>query len=189
LGLRVGALALRCERKDSLEARVARMTREERLARMPCLPEPMLVWRRRHPPLCAVYPTSTNGNNSAAPVGILTFRLSISAAFNTVITAFEPVSEGLALHVLDNAAPRGQRLIYNRPTRTRSSLLQPGRRRRFGSVDGPRRGRGNGRRYRYPHGPEGNPARVAAVRPDCETNDCSHPCRPLTLRAGNGSSC
>jgi signal transduction histidine kinase len=62
-----------------------------------------------------VYPTSTNGNNRAAPVGVLTYRLSISAAFNTVIAAFEPVSEGLDLYVLDDAAPRGKRLIYNRP--------------------------------------------------------------------------
>jgi len=47
--------------------------------------------------------------------------LSISAAFNTVFAAFEPVSKGLDLYVLDDAAPRGQRLIYDR----RRLLLRP----------------------------------------------------------------
>jgi len=67
--------------------------------------------------------------------GVRTKQRDLGGIFGTVITASEPVSEGLDLYVFNDAAPRGQRLIYNLPARTRSSLLQPGKRRRFGAVE------------------------------------------------------
>jgi PAS domain S-box-containing protein len=59
-----------------------------------------------------VYPVSAKGSDGGAPVGILTFRLSVSNAIDAIIAAFEPVQPGVDLFILDDAAPQGQRLIY-----------------------------------------------------------------------------
>ena len=67
-----------------------------------------------------VYPTVAKRGGGIAPVGILTFRTSISAAIDAIIAAFEPMSQGIDLFVIDDAAPHGQRLIYDpRPDRPR----------------------------------------------------------------------
>ena len=58
------------------------------------------------------------GGGSGVPVGILMFRLSIGAAIDAVIAAFEPVQQDVDLYVIDDAAARGQRLIYRRPAAT-----------------------------------------------------------------------
>src|ERR1700722_5331145 len=59
-----------------------------------------------------VYPTATNGKTGGAPVGALTFRMSISTAIDAIIAEFEPVPAGLDFYVIDDAAPPAQRLIY-----------------------------------------------------------------------------
>ena len=60
-----------------------------------------------------VYPISAKVGVGSAPVGVLTFRMSISAAIDAIFSAFEPVPQGLDLYVIDDAAPQGQRLIYD----------------------------------------------------------------------------
>ncbi len=60
-----------------------------------------------------VYPTVAKGSANVGPVGVLTFRMSISAAIDAIISAFEPVPQGVDLYVIDDAAPHGQRLIYD----------------------------------------------------------------------------
>ena len=62
-----------------------------------------------------VFPTAGKGQASTDPVGVLSFRMSISAAIDAVIAAFEPVPQGVDLYVIDDAAPHGQRLIYDHP--------------------------------------------------------------------------
>jgi PAS domain S-box-containing protein len=64
-----------------------------------------------------VYPTGEGGGARAQPVGMLTFRLSIGAAIDAIVSAFEPVPAGLDLYVVDDGAPRGQRLVYDHPVR------------------------------------------------------------------------
>jgi PAS domain S-box-containing protein len=59
--------------------------------------------------------SAAKGDSGVAPVGLLTFRLSISAAIDAIISAFEPVQQGINLYVIDDAAPRGERLIYEHP--------------------------------------------------------------------------
>ena len=65
-----------------------------------------------------VFPTTGKGKGSTEPLGVLSFRMSISAAIDAIIAAFEPVPQGIDLYVLDDAAPRGQRLIYDHPAGT-----------------------------------------------------------------------
>ena len=59
-----------------------------------------------------VYPASTKGKTGDQPVGLLTFRMSISAAIDAIISEFEPAPQGMDLYVIDDAAPKAQRLIY-----------------------------------------------------------------------------
>ncbi|MBV9860422.1 MAG: CHASE domain-containing protein [Alphaproteobacteria bacterium] len=58
---------------------------------------------------------SAAGSNGTGPVGILTFRLSLSAAFDAVIAGFNPVPRGVELNVIDDASSRGRQLIYRHP--------------------------------------------------------------------------
>ena len=64
-----------------------------------------------------VYPAagSSQAGSEAndAPVGVLTFRLSIGAAIGAVMSGFSPVAQGIELDVIDGAAARGQRLVYS----------------------------------------------------------------------------
>jgi PAS domain S-box-containing protein len=62
-----------------------------------------------------VFPTASKDGAGATPVGILAFRLSIGAAIDAIIGAFEPVPQGVDLYVIDDAAPAGKRLIYDHP--------------------------------------------------------------------------
>ena len=73
-----------------------------------------------------VFPSPTKGDLSVAPVGILAFRLSLGNAIDTIIGAFEPTPPGLDLYVIDDAAPRGQRLIYTRLAQTAAATGGPG---------------------------------------------------------------
>jgi PAS domain S-box-containing protein len=73
-----------------------------------------------------VYPTATQNSGDAAPVGILTFRMSIGAAIDAIIAAFEPVPQGVDLYVIDDAAPQGQRLIYDHPAGAAQATEVPG---------------------------------------------------------------
>jgi PAS domain S-box-containing protein len=63
-----------------------------------------------------VYPTGTatgpKSGNIDTPIGILVFRLSLSATVEAVIAAFQPVMPGTELYVIDDAATPGHRLIY-----------------------------------------------------------------------------
>jgi PAS domain S-box-containing protein len=65
-----------------------------------------------------VFPAAGKGAAGAAPVGVLCFRLSLGAAIEAIIGAFEPVPKGIELYVLDDAAPRGERLIYDHLAQT-----------------------------------------------------------------------
>jgi PAS domain S-box-containing protein len=71
-----------------------------------------------------VFPTTGKGRGGAEPLGVLTFRMSISAATDAIIAAFEPVPQGIDLYIIDDAAPRGQRLLYDHPAGT--GLVQNG---------------------------------------------------------------
>ena len=62
-----------------------------------------------------VYPTAERSGAGAQPVGLLAFRLSIGTAIDAIIAAFEPAPAGVDLYVIDDAAPQGQRLVYDRP--------------------------------------------------------------------------
>jgi PAS domain S-box-containing protein len=77
--------------------------------------EPVVDGRRASLLFIPVYAPTTKGRGNAEPVGVLTFRLSISAAIEALVSAFEPVPQGLDLYVIDDAAARGQRLIYDHP--------------------------------------------------------------------------
>jgi PAS domain S-box-containing protein len=63
-----------------------------------------------------VYPTGAatgpKSGNIDAPIGILVFRLSLSATVEAVIAAFQPVMPGTELYVIDDSATPGHRLIY-----------------------------------------------------------------------------
>jgi PAS domain S-box-containing protein len=63
-----------------------------------------------------VYPTGAatgpKSGNIDIPIGILVFRLSLSATVEAVIAAFQPVMPGTELYVIDDAATPGHRLIY-----------------------------------------------------------------------------
>ena len=61
-----------------------------------------------------VYPAP--GPGGVTPVGVLAFRLSIGSAIGAIVAAFEPVPQGMELFVIDDAAPHGQRLIYDHAT-------------------------------------------------------------------------
>ena len=63
-----------------------------------------------------VFPTSMHeprSGNMPTPVGVLAFRLSLSAMIDAILGAFGPVQQGLDLYVIDDAAPAGARLIYD----------------------------------------------------------------------------
>jgi PAS domain S-box-containing protein len=62
-----------------------------------------------------VYSTAATNGTSLAPVGVLAFRMSLGAAVDAVIAGFEPAPQGIDLYVIDDAAPAGQRLIYDHP--------------------------------------------------------------------------
>ena len=62
-----------------------------------------------------VHPTTAKEGASTAPVGVLAFRMSIGAAIEAIIAGFEPAPQGIDLYVIDDAAPAGQRLIYDHP--------------------------------------------------------------------------
>jgi PAS domain S-box-containing protein len=72
-----------------------------------------------------VYPAATKDSTSVAPLGVLTFRMSIGAAIDAIIAAFEPVPQGIDLYVIDDAAPRGQRLIYEHPAQAKRTKDGP----------------------------------------------------------------
>ena len=82
-----------------------------------------------------VYPAATKRSTGDAPVGVLTFRMSISAAIDSIIAEFEPVPKGMDLYVIDDAAPKAQRLIYHhlaadpqartRPAEDKAALVAP----------------------------------------------------------------
>jgi PAS domain S-box-containing protein len=72
-----------------------------------------------------VYATGTKENASATPVGLLTFRLSIGAAIDAILGAFEPVQRGVDLYVIDDASPRGERLIYHHSAQGAPAQDQP----------------------------------------------------------------
>jgi PAS domain S-box-containing protein len=72
-----------------------------------------------------VYASSAKGKTVDGPVGVLVFRMSISAAIEAIISAFEPVSQGLDLFVIDDAAPKSQRLIYHHLAATAAAKTQP----------------------------------------------------------------
>jgi len=73
-----------------------------------------------------VFPAIAKASAGAEPVGVLTFRMSISAAIDAIISAFEPVPQGIDLYVIDDAAPRGQRLIYDHPAQAAPAKNGPG---------------------------------------------------------------
>ncbi len=52
----------------------------------------------------------------SAPLGVLAFRLAISATIDSIVKALEPVPQGLDIYVLDDAAPAAQRVIYTHVT-------------------------------------------------------------------------
>jgi PAS domain S-box-containing protein len=72
-----------------------------------------------------VFPSMTKGAAGATPVGVLAFRMSIGAAVGAIISAFEPVQHGIDLYVLDDAAPPGQRLIYDHPAQAARAIDVP----------------------------------------------------------------
>jgi PAS domain S-box-containing protein len=72
-----------------------------------------------------VYASSTKGKTADAPVGVLVFRMSISAAIKAIVSSFGPVPAGLDLFVIDDAAPKAQRLIYHRLSATAAAKTQP----------------------------------------------------------------
>jgi len=65
-------------------------------------------------------PTHTEDDH---PVGILAFRLFISATVDAIVEPLDPVPQGLDMYVLDDGAPPGDRIIYFRPGR--KSGVQP----------------------------------------------------------------
>jgi PAS domain S-box-containing protein len=72
-----------------------------------------------------VYPTAGKGGAGITPVGMLLFRLSMGAAIDAIISAFEPVPHGIDLYVIDDAAPRGNRLVYDHPAQAAPTTDAP----------------------------------------------------------------
>ncbi|MFZ2008119.1 MAG: ATP-binding protein [Stellaceae bacterium] len=72
-----------------------------------------------------VYAASARGRNGDAPVGVLIFRMSISAAIEAIVSAYEPVPQGMDLYVIDDAAPKAQRVIYHHLAADASARTQP----------------------------------------------------------------
>jgi len=82
-----------------------------------------------------VYPPANKSGLAGDPVGVLAFRMSISAAIDAIITAFEPAPPGIELYVIDDAAPSAERMIYRhrpgetqsdkRPQRDSAALVEP----------------------------------------------------------------
>ena len=60
--------------------------------------------------------TGSSSRGGITPIGLLTVRISLSAAIDAIVAALEPVPRGIDLYVLDDAAPAGQRLIYDHPS-------------------------------------------------------------------------
>ena len=83
-----------------------------------------------------VYPTGTatgpKSGNIDTPIGILVFRLSLSATVEAVIAAFQPVMPGTELYVIDDAATPGHRLIY-RSAAQEAGAIRPAGTARSGS--------------------------------------------------------
>ncbi|HML10083.1 MAG TPA: ATP-binding protein [Stellaceae bacterium] len=73
-----------------------------------------------------VYPAMTKRSADDAAVGVLTFRMSISAAIEAIIGEFEPVPQGMDLYVIDDAAPEAQRLIYHHLAADAQARTHPG---------------------------------------------------------------
>ena len=73
-----------------------------------------------------VYPAPTKRSASDAPVGVLTFRMSVSAAIDAIISEFEPAPQGMDLYIIDDAAPKAQRLIYHHLAANAQTTTQPG---------------------------------------------------------------
>jgi PAS domain S-box-containing protein len=67
-----------------------------------------------------IYPNEpgqkSTGVDADTPIGVMTLRLSMSNAIEAIIGAFEPVPQGIDMYVLDDAAAKGERLIYYHPT-------------------------------------------------------------------------
>ncbi|HTW52186.1 MAG TPA: ATP-binding protein [Stellaceae bacterium] len=72
-----------------------------------------------------VYASSTKGKVADAPIGVLVFRMSISAAIEAIVSSFGPLPNGLDLFVIDDAAPKAQRLIYHRLSATAAAKTRP----------------------------------------------------------------
>jgi PAS domain S-box-containing protein len=71
-----------------------------------------------------VYPATAK--NGGGPIGVLTFRMSIAAAIDAIIGAFEPIPQGIDLYVIDDAAPAGKRLIYDQAAEAGQAQSRPG---------------------------------------------------------------
>ena len=72
-----------------------------------------------------VYAASPHGGNGDAAVGVLTFRMSISAAVEAVISSYEPVPPGIDLFIIDDAAPKARRIIYHHLAANARARTQP----------------------------------------------------------------
>ena len=75
--------------------------------------------------LVPVYAASAHGKSGDAPVGVLTFRMSISAAVEAIISAYEPTPQGMDLYVIDDAAPKARRMIYHHLAANPRARTQP----------------------------------------------------------------
>jgi PAS domain S-box-containing protein len=62
-----------------------------------------------------VFASAAQGATGATPVGVLAFRMSLGGAVGAIVSAFGPPQQGIDLYVIDDAAPQGQRLIYDHP--------------------------------------------------------------------------
>ncbi len=72
-----------------------------------------------------VYAASAGDKNAVGPIGILTFRMSISAAVEAIISTYEPAPQGMDLYVIDDAAPKTQRVIYHHLAANARARTQP----------------------------------------------------------------
>jgi PAS domain S-box-containing protein len=70
-------------------------------------------------------PGEAKPGGTAAPLGILAFRLSLSATIEAVIGAFEPIAPGTYLDVIDDAAPTAHRLIYSSAAQQDGAQTKP----------------------------------------------------------------
>jgi PAS domain S-box-containing protein len=73
-----------------------------------------------------VFAATAKNAAGAPPLGILVVRLSLSAAFDAIVAAYEPVPHGLSLYVRDDAAPPGQGLIYSHSEGGDAATAPPG---------------------------------------------------------------